>query len=319
MKIKLLWITDPWDTLDHEGDTTLRLAREAALQGAQSYWADSRTLRLEKNRVRLLTTPVFRAIRASRAGDLTDHSPHEFTQIHYRVDPPVNPSYIQPLQLLRFEVAQSKTTRILNPPGVLLSTNEKLEGAAFGNLFPKSLIASQWSTLKTFGTNLGKTVLKPLHSAQSKGVELLDWSSPSELERTRALVVAATENHTLPVMLQEYLPGIEAGEIRLWYVDGKLLAYARKLPLTGDFRVNIDRGSRVVPTALNRKEKAAAERVCAILIKRKIRLAAVDLIDAKVTDFNFTSPGLIPKMEMALQVNLAKPIVSALLKKPYWS
>ena len=50
------------------------------------------------------------------------------------------------------------------------------------------------------------------------------------------------------------------------------------------------------------------------LVARGIRLAAVDLIEGLVTDFNFTSPGLIPQMEGVLDENLARPIIKALLK-----
>src|SRR4051812_28326143 len=48
-----LWITDPWDTLDHAKDTTLRLAQEALFLGLKSHWCDVRSIRWDQDRVLL--------------------------------------------------------------------------------------------------------------------------------------------------------------------------------------------------------------------------------------------------------------------------
>jgi hypothetical protein len=43
-------------------------------------------------------------------------------------------------------------------------------------------------------------------------------------------------------------------------------------------------------------------------------MAAIDLIADQVTDFNFTSPGLLVQMESLLGRNLAQPIVKSLVR-----
>ena len=83
--------------------------------------------------------------------------------------------------------------------------------------------------------------------------------------------------------------------------------------LARDFRVNIDQGSRVIPWTLTPREKRTAARLSKHLRSRRIRLAAVDLIDARVTDLNFTSPGLIVQMEKVTGLPLAETIVKRLL------
>jgi glutathione synthase len=154
-----------------------------------------------------------------------------------------------------------------------------------------------------------------LHQAQSKGIELLDWQSEGGVTLARKALETATENFERPVVLQRYLAGIAKGEQRLWFVDGELLACVRKLPMPKDFRVDMDRGSRLAPTELTTPERKAATRIARHLKTHRIRLAAVDLIEGYVTDFNFTSPGLIPQMEGVLGENLARPIIKALMKK----
>ncbi len=316
---RFLWITDPWDTLDHLRDTTLRLAEEALTQGAESYWCDFHSIRFENGRA-LLDAAQIQQMGPSRASDsiklgsLASLEPSYFDSIHYRTDPPVDLAYLHPLQILALGLSAPRArAKLVNPASVLCLDNEKL--GAIKGLMPPSLASSQWSKLDAFGRAEGRAVLKPLHQAQSKGIELLDWRTPKSAKLIKAKIRQATHDFSQPVLLQRYLPGISQGEQRLWFIDGRLLACVRKLPLKGDFRVNLDQGSRVVRTELNQTERKAAMRMGRDLALRGIRLAAVDLIDGFVTDFNFTSPGLITQMEDVLDKNLAQKIITTLMKR----
>lgn len=329
IKKRFLWVTDSWETLDHPRDTTLRLAQEALLLGHESHWCSYRSIRIEGGKC-LLDARRIRQVGPSREpGDFQfvetrSASPAEFDSIHYRVDPPVDLSYLQPLQLLVTGLAASRRSgrrraELVNPADVLFLGNEKLEPALLGALMPPMVVSSRWDDLARFGSEHGRTVLKPLHQAQSKGVELIDWGSPDrmmQMHEARVKLESATEHFTRPILLQKFLDGIQTrGETRLWFLDGKLLAAIQKHPLENDFRVNVDRGSRLAPARLNRREKVAALRIGKHLRTRKIRLAAVDLIDGQITDFNFTSPGLIVQMEAITGKNLARAIISALARK----
>ena len=315
---RFLWITDPWHFLDHRRDTTLRLAREALELGFPSYWCSVRTIRWEMNRILLDAHPLVSGTGTESSeilpGPAEISDPGEFHRIHYRMDPPVDFSYLHPLQLLSKSVSGKKNVEIVNSPDVLFSTNEKIEGLLLKNVTPPSVVASQWDYLLSFGKKEGRTVLKPLHLCQSKGVELLDWRSQRGIDEAKIVIARETENFRNPVLLQRFLKEISEGEQRLWFVDGKLLAHVRKLPVSGDFRVNVDRGSRIEPSRLNARESRTARLLSKHLCSRKIRLAAVDLIEGQVTDFNFTSPGLLCQMESVLGRNLARPIIEKLAK-----
>jgi glutathione synthase len=315
---RFLWVTDPWETLDHEKDTTLRLAQEAASLGFGSYWCDVKSVRYQDRRVILDAAPVSsEAPRSDRRPFLTKTMEiGDFSSIHYRVDPPVDLAYLHPLQLLNLGIQSLKKpkTKLVNAPETLFMQNEKMEASFLEALMPETLVSSQWEPLKEFTKKQRKVVLKPLHEAQSHGIELLHWKGPAEEEKIKAVLQKSTQNFQAPVLLQSYLPGISEGEQRLWFVDGKLIATVRKLPLKNDFRVNIDAGSGLQKTFLNAREQEAAKKIGKFLIAEKIRLAAVDLIDGLVTDFNFTSPGLITQMEKVLGQNLAKTIILALAK-----
>jgi glutathione synthase len=324
MKHGFLWITDPWDTLDHARDTTLRLAQEALSLGIQNHWCDVRTIRWEDGQVLLDAFEIEnmgddRAENSIQLGEKSTFSPLDFQSLQYRTDPPVDLAYQHPLQLLHLAVqAETRPARrpeIVNPVSALMLANEKLEAGLLKGLLPPTTVSSQWEPLERFGLREKKTVLKPLHLAQSKGVELLDWTSTEGRACARQMIEDATGKYERPVLLQRYLPGITKGETRLWLLDGKLLACARKLPLKNDFRVNIDQGSRLAPHTIGTYERKAAALIGKRLRALGVRLAAVDLIEGYATDFNVTSPGLITQMEQVLSKNLARSIIHALAKR----
>jgi glutathione synthase len=321
MKWRVLWVTDPWDTLDHPRDTPLRLAEECLALGVECHWCDFQSIRWDDAGIRLDARRL-ESISAGRArdsfqlGPVISADPREFSSIHYRTDPPVDHTYLHSLQLLMLGTGGvTQGTEIINPADILLGANEKMEAALLGDLMPATRISSRKEILEDFAHREGRTVLKPLHQAQSKGVEFLDWTNEAGLLRASRVLREATADFSRPVLLQRYIEAIHGGEVRLWFIDGRLLAWIRKLPLTGDFRVHIDRGSSLAATELSAGQRQAAEKIGRHLKSKNIRLAAVDLIQTWVTDFNFISPGLITQMESVLGTNLARPIIEALIKR----
>ncbi|HCM39286.1 MAG: hypothetical protein A2Z97_06160 [Bdellovibrionales bacterium GWB1_52_6] len=320
---RFLWITDPWHFLAHAGDTTLRLAEEAELLGHESYWADVRSLRFDGKvtiQAQRLRYPVKGGV-PERLAENT-YVPRDFNSIHWRMDPVVDATYLHPLMLLTLGLREpgknKRKTEIVNPPELLHGMNEKLEPFGF-SAAPPSIVSSQWEVLSRFGQKEGQAVIKPLDLCQSKGIALLSWKSPEDVEEAHQYIEQITENFRRPVLLQRYLPEIKNGELRVWFLDGKVLATARKFPVKGDFRVNIDRGSRIEKATLSASERSSLRSISLHLKKLNIRLAAVDLIGSYVTDFNFTSPGLLRDLERLNGKNLARPIIEALAsarKKP---
>ncbi len=309
---QILWITDPWETLDHPKDTTLRLVEECLKLGAACFWASPRMITLEDNRTRIQAREL-RDLGKTRIkeeifwGNPTLYGVADFQQIYYRTDPPVDAHYLHPLFLLARATPHGRPV-IHAPLSLLFSNSEKIIPPELEDYAPRSKVATTWDDFQGYGKKLGQTVLKPLHMAQSQGVELLDWKSTEGVQRARAALEGLTEKFTRPAMLQEFLPGIAKGETRIWYIDGRFLACARKLPAPGQFRIDMDHGGALAPHTLDDREKKASLAIGRWLSKNAVRLAAVDLIDGKITDLNFTSPGLIVGMEQVTSRNLAREI-----------
>lgn len=310
-----LWVTDPWDTLDHANDTTLRLMEAASQLGHSVAWTAAQSLRWSGGRVRAdvaLFKPkdrVFVDLRTGRSPSppLREMEIRGFSRIHYRVDPPIDLTYLQPLQML----AQCHLRAIINPASSLVLLSEKTIAQDLPEMSPRSLVSSTESLLKEFIQKEGVVILKPLHSAQSKGIEKLSADDSTDLIRSH--LKKATDGFKRPILLQEYLPEIiSSGETRLWFAGSELLAVAQKLPAQGEFKIDMDRGSRLEKTQIPRRLKPRLDQVSKWLKRHKIQLAAVDWIDGKITDFNITSPGLIVGMEKLLKQELAKKIIRRL-------
>jgi glutathione synthase len=319
---KLLFIVDPWETLDHPNDTTLRLIEEARIGGARCWVAENRTIGLDRGAPHAETREILAIDRPRGPENIRRGEPHwdpleGFEHIFYRTDPPVDLAYLLPLQILAATARSGKSRpRIHSPPESLFMANEKWVAAELGTLFPKSLVSASTERLAAFATRTGKVVLKPLYLAQSKGVEVIDagtFSIATIQDRFRR----ATENGRLPVIVQEFIPGIAQGETRIWFVEGKLLAAVKKMPAAGESVIDMDRGGRLAPVRLSPAERRAILKIGGLLRRRKILFAAVDLIEGKITDFNHTSPGLLVPMEELLGENLARRALRPILKRKF--
>lgn len=317
--LRLLWIIDAWDTIDYENDTTLRLAEQALEMGAVCFLAENRSISLNDGKAVARVEKILKIARPRTASNIVrgkaEWMPLEpFDHFFYRADPPVDLAYLLPLQILAS--LHRKRIRVHSPPDSLFKLNEKWAPVRLGNLFPASRVSASVDNLIAFLRSHPKAVLKPLYLAQSRGVEVVELKSADENSEAllRKKLLLATEKETLPVILQKYLPGIQKGETRLWFVDGKLLAAVRKIPKKGESIINMDEGGTLGPANLNVADKKAVLAIGKVLRKEGILWAAVDLIDGKVTDFNHTSPGLLVAMEALLGKNLARPALKPIFK-----
>jgi glutathione synthase len=177
---------------------------------------------------------------------------------------------------------------------------------------PPTTVSANWEAALSFGRTYSRTVLKPLNEAQSKGVSLVTWDTPEAIEHARGCFGELTGGFRRPVVVQKFIPAVAEGEVRLWFVDGSLIASVKKAPTGGDFRIDTAHGFTVASYALRDDEAAVASQIGSALRSSGIRLAAVDLIACHLTDFNFTSPGLLVECEAALHRNLAQEVVRRL-------
>jgi glutathione synthase len=307
----LLWITDPWRTLDREQDTTLRLAQEAVNLGIKTYWSASDQV-LDAQPGHLKVYPLSLNL-SSEPENALSLLPSKFNQIHYRIDPPVDQHYRQLLDDLASRGV--KSNQILNPPDLISFQSEKLPPQDLYHLAPRhAVILSETDALSAFfqAKKWSAWVSKPMNLAQSIGVKRRD--APSRIEEFLSHVEMDSDHFRNPILVQEFLPGIDKGEVRMWFARGKFIAALKKFPAQGDFRVLIDHGSKIEAYHPTLREQEIALEVGSSLWDQGIALAAIDFIDGKISDYNITSPGLLVQLEKVHGgKNFAAEILKAIL------
>lgn len=310
---KTLWITDSWPQLaPHPRETTLRLMEAAWLLGLPTSWADKNTLYV-KNGVPWIRAQKLLGVVPGRPKNGFEFESEEavpvsrFAQVHYRPDPPVTLEYLERVRLL------GRTgVRLVNPMRTLLECSEKLVPQELIRFAPASVVSSDIEVLGAFGKTHKTVVLKSLHGAQSKQVLLARFHSTAEQKKSTLALRQLGLSRGLPVLAQEFLPLVKEGELRAWFVAGQFLGAFKKFPLEGDFRVQIDRGSRIAvaePTGAQRRVLKACAKY---LIKNDVGLAAVDLVGQFISDFNITSPGLLVELETVHQRDFASKAIKIL-------
>lgn len=312
----LLWVTDPWPTLSHPKDTTLRLMEEAVNLGIPTCWTSS-DLVFEDPLGSWKAAAVDRAWMRSASFDPVSRmrlwEPSSFRQVHDRIDPPVNEDYIDLAR--RLDAGALSGEGLLNPLEVITGQSEKLPLPELRHLAPRHLVVKSEEDLNSaidFIRQHSTFVSKPMNLAQSIGVRR--HTSPPSKEECLNLIAEITDHSRKPVFLQEYLPGIREGEVRMWFAMGQFIGALKKFPVSGDFRVLIDEGSRIEAHHPDAKEFKVAEEIGHALHKRRIALAAVDFISGKISDFNITSPGLLVQLEEVHGMNLANQVIRRLLE-----
>ena len=311
----MLWITDPWSTLDYFKDTTLRLMSEALQMGIPTYWSASDFILnspLQRLCVVRVTTEFIKNTSMSSKFSYEEIDPSKFHQIHYRVDPPVDQNYISLVENILAKGV--KESRFFNPPQIITKTSEKIPPKNLKHLAPRFEVVSQFSDLTRAFTTFEKDVelvSKPLNLAQSIGVK--KWQMPASLAEFEILVTKETQGFKEAILFEEYLSEISLGEVRIWYCFGTVVAALKKHPKAGDFRVLIDEGSKVEAYTLNDSELKIALEVGTELKRDRVALAAIDFISNKICDYNITSPGLLVQLEQVHGRNFARRILELLL------
>jgi glutathione synthase/RimK-type ligase-like ATP-grasp enzyme len=141
--------------------------------------------------------------------------------------------------------------RTFNPPDLIrwnLSKAHILDLGARGAPVPRGrLVAATPEAVAgaLAALDLEEGVLKPAVGASGFGVERVRrGDEPAALARARAGKVMEE------VLVQEFVPGIERGELGGVFFDGVFSHGLRRLPAPGEFRINSQYGGRMEPAAL---------------------------------------------------------------------
>ncbi|MGR9108462.1 MAG: 30S ribosomal protein S6--L-glutamate ligase [Gammaproteobacteria bacterium] len=154
-------------------------------------------------------------------------------------------------------------------------------------------------------------IVKLLEGSQGKGVVLAETRKASES------VINAFKSLRADLLVQEFVKEAEGKDLRLFVIDGKVVASVQRTAAPGEFRANIQEGGSVTVT-----RTTAAERNLAIKAAKALglKVAGVNIIRSHdgplLLEVN-SSPGL-EVIEQTTGKDIAGYMISAVEKQQQW-
>ena len=287
MSLRIAVQMDPLEAVNPAGDTTFMMIEEAQGRGHLIFVYGVGDLSYDAGLV---------SARARPAKVFPGQTPHAVFEtpvvldlrkdvdvVLMRQDPPFHMGYLTAAHLL--ELVQPDTL-VVNDPGGVRSSPEKVLPLMFPQLQPPTLITRDARVVRDFRDRHGDIVLKPLYGHGGAGVLKLG-KDDGNLE---AVVGLFSQMWPEPFIAQAFLPAVSEGDKRILLVDGELVGGINRRPPAGAIRSNLVVGGKAEATEMSAREKE----ICAILgpelKKRGLMFVGIDVIGGMMTEINVTSP-----------------------------
>ena len=132
---------------------------------------------------------------------------------------------------------------------------------------------------------------------------------------THTIINTVTNNETTLAMVQEFIPEVKSGDIRVLTLGDKVLPYSiKKLPGKDDFKFNTHSDNFIIKSELTQSQLDYFKPVAEKLNSMGIVMAGLDVIDQKIIEINVTSPCyFIKEINNLFNVSLEKELGDYLL------
>lgn len=306
-------VMDPLHSIHPEKDTTLALLFEAQARGFELQylelphlflryghaWGYSCSLTLHPN-----TLPFF------TLGTASSRPLDDFDVLLMRKDPPVTAEYLYATYIL--EQAEQNGCLVINKPQALRDANEKLFTHWFPQCIPPTVVSALPTLLRDFVAEQEVAVLKPLDGLQGQRVFKCRIDDPNLM----VIIQLLTNNGTLPVMAQYYVPEIAAGDKRILLINGDPVPYAlARVPAAHDFRGNLAQGATGIGVELSDRDWWICEQIGPMLREKGLFFVGIDIIGEYLTEINVTSPTCLRELEKFSGLNIAGLVFDAILNE----
>ncbi|WP_131667792.1 glutathione synthase [Psychrobacter pygoscelis] len=311
--LNILVIMDPIETVNYKKDTTLAMMWAAADRGhalgycqAHDLWLDQGQLKVDAQAVTVRRDPNdFYTLADKLTQPITDYD-----VILMRKDPPFNMRFIYATYML--DHAKAAGVLVVNDPQSIRDCNEKLFATWFSEYMSPTIVTSKQAHIRQFIAEQQDVIVKPLDGMGGTGIFRLTADSPN----IGATLEMLTELESLPIMAQRYLPEISEGDKRVLIVDGEVVEYAlARIPSKGETRGNLAAGGRGVAMPLTEAEREVARKVAPIVKEKGLLFVGLDLIGARITEINVTSPTCVREIDDQCGTSIATDLIIAIESK----
>lgn len=314
--MNICFLMYPWERIRAATDSSLRLIHECASRGHRVALTTPSGLTL-RDGVAQAACRVIQNNRISsnvpsfhRHADLkTTRLPLAgFDAIILRLTPPLDHPVLTILDHVRAD------TFIMNSVDGLRLASTKLYPMTFcdpdSDFVPETHVARSREYLERVlaETPHQKMVLKPLNGSRGRGVIVVDRSARQSLRALLDFYIGEGEQSNF-VILQEYVAGAEAGDVRILMLNGEPIGAMRRVPAPGDDRSNVHAGGTVKKHVLSRRELALCRHVGPRLVRDGLWFAGLDVIEGKLIEVNVLSSGGISRINRLNRTRLQVPVI----------
>ena len=215
-------------------------------------------------------------------------------------------------------LAQQRGVIVVNDPDGLAHAINKMYLHYFPpDVRPKSIVTRSKEELLAFAESCDEQLMvKPLHGSGGHNVFYLRLDRPENINQIIESLL--NEGH---ILAQEYLPAAADGDVRVFVLNGRILAHdgkaavIRRLRPRGDVRSNITVGAKVEAAMVTPAVTALVEAVSPRLLHDGMFLVGLDIVEDKILEINVFSPGGMWSANRLHRVDFAETVIDALEDK----
>lgn len=244
----------------------------------------------------------------------------ELDVVMLRNDPsaePANKSWAAQAGILFTRLALQQGVVVVNDPTGLSKAMNKMYFQGFPEeVRPATLITRDRSEIKDFAKEFGDIVIKPLSGSGGTNVFKVGREDHGNLNQ---MCDAVFRDGYL--IAQEYLKAAEAGDTRLFLMNGQPLRHKgryaafRRIREGQDIRSNIHAGGKKGKAEITDVELQIAEIVRPKLVQDGMFLVGLDIVGEKLMEINVFSPGGLGSAQSFEKVNFCTPVLDSLERK----
>ena len=277
---------DPIESIDIDADSTFVLALEAQRRGHQLFHYLPRDLSLKNGRVYAHAAAM--SVQREHGDHATLGAPENLDLaaldiVLMRQDPPFDMAYITATHLLE---RIHPETLVVNDPQSVRNAPEKLFVTHFVDIMPPTLITSNLEEIKSFRSEYGDIIVKPLYGNGGAGV----FHISPESDNLNSLIELFSEFYREPIVVQRYVPAVREGDKRIILIEGKPVGAINRVPAEGEARSNMHVGGRPEQIEMSTRDLEICEAIGPALEQHGLLFAGIDVIGDYLTEINVTSP-----------------------------
>ena len=284
MRNPILLITDPFDSLKQEKDTSVFIMKEALKRDFEVFQCEMSDLTLKER----LSSQCSQVINNNDILEIAKENVIDLVNFSFcfmRKDPPVDQDFMNCLHLLN--IASQNGANIINNPNAIKIFNEKIFAMEFVELMPPTIISADSTKIEEFLKIHEEIVIKPLNGMGGDNIHKISINESESIRKIKDL----TENYKTQIIGQKFLSKINEGDFRILIIDGTPFDYClARIPKDGSFLGNLAKGGKGVAKKITSSQREIGEKVGARLKTENILFAGIDIIDDKLTEINITSP-----------------------------